>query len=51
VVLFVSARLAFGRFILPAIAIYYLCCMFVVLLVQALDDPKRPKKPPNLKNY
>jgi tetratricopeptide (TPR) repeat protein len=40
-----------GRFVFPAVAIYYLVCMFVVLLVQAIDDNKRPQKPPTLKDY
>jgi tetratricopeptide (TPR) repeat protein len=40
-----------ARFLMPALLIYYLVCMFIVLLVQALDDPKRPRKPPKLKDY
>jgi tetratricopeptide (TPR) repeat protein len=47
----VLTPLGLTPFVMPALLIYYLVCMFVVLLVQALDDPKRPKKPPTLKDY
>lgn len=50
-VMLILSPWGFGRFVFPAVAIYYLACMFVVLLVQALDDRKKPQKPPTLKNY
>jgi tetratricopeptide (TPR) repeat protein len=40
-----------ARVIFPGVALYYAVCLFVVLLVQAMDDPTRPKKPPTLKDY
>jgi tetratricopeptide (TPR) repeat protein len=43
--------LGVGHVLFPALAIYYLGCMFVVLLVEHLDRSSKPAKPPKLKNY
>ncbi len=43
--------LKIGHVLFPVLAIYYLGCMFVVLLVEHLDRSNKPAKPPKLKNY
>jgi tetratricopeptide (TPR) repeat protein len=50
-VMIVLAPTGLSRFVFPAVAIYFLSALFVVLLIQAIDDRKRPQKPPTLKDY